>query len=349
MDLRRDVPLAPFTTLGVGGPALFFAEARAEEDVPEAVEFAGRQRVPLFVLGGGSNLLVADSGFPGLVLRMGIRGVAETASGEDVLVEAGAGEAWDAVAARCVERGLAGVECLSGIPGTVGGTPVQNVGAYGQEVATVIRAVRAFDCVSSAVRDLPASECGFGYRSSVFNTVDAGRYIVLRVTYALIPGGSPGVGYREVMDRFRSSGAAPSLGDVRAAVRGIRRAKAMLLVPGDPDSRSAGSFFKNPTVSEAEYARLNELAGPDLPRYPAPEGRVKVPAATLIEQAGFARGHRRGGAAISSRHTLALVNRNRATAREILDLAREIRDRVCERFGVELMPEPVLLGFDEPL
>lgn len=349
MDVRRDVPLAPFTTLGVGGPAHFFAEARTEEDVPAAVEFAGHQGAPLFVLGGGSNLLVADTGFPGMVLRMCISGVAETEAGEVTLVEAGAGEAWDAFVGRCVERGLAGIECLSGIPGTAGGTPVQNVGAYGQDVAAVIRTVRAFDRTSGGVRDIPASECDFGYRSSVFNTTDAGRHIVLRVTYALIPGGPPGAGYREVMDQLRSSGAAPSLGDVRAVVRGIRRAKSMLLVPGDPDSRSAGSFFKNPTVSEAEYARLNELVGPDLPRYPAFEGTVKVPAAGLIEKAGFVRGYRRGGAAISSRHTLALVNRNRATAREILDLAREIRDRVRERFDVVLMPEPVLLGFEEPL
>jgi UDP-N-acetylmuramate dehydrogenase len=349
MDLRRDVPLAPLTTLGVGGPARFFVDANAEKDVPEAVEFAARRKLPLFVLGGGSNLLVADSGFPGVVLHMGIPGVRETAAGEETLVEAGAGEVWDALVARCVERGLAGIECLSGIPGTVGGTPVQNVGAYGQDVAAVIRTVRAFDRVSSAVRDLPASECGFGYRSSAFNTTHAGRYIVLTVTYALIPGGPPGLGYHEVMDRFRPSGAEPSLGDVRAAVRAIRRAKSMLLVPGDPDSRSAGSFFKNPTMSDAEYARLDELAGPDLLRYPASEGRVKVSAAKLIEKAGFARGYRRGGAAISSRHTLALVNRERATAQEILDLAREIRDRVRGRFGVALTPEPVFLGFDEAL
>ncbi len=288
MNLRRDVPLAPLTTLGVGGPARFFSEARTEDDVPAAVEFATREGIPLFVLGGGSNLLVADAGFPGVVLHMGIRGVTETAAGEETLVEAGAGESWDALVARCVESGLAGVECLSGIPGTVGGTPVQDVGAYGQEVASVIRTVRAFDRVSEGAHDLPASECGFGYRSSVFNTTRAGRYIVLRVTYALIPGGPPRVSYRDVMERFRSSGAPPSLGDVRAAVLEIRRAKAMLLVPGDPDSRSAGSFFKNPTVSEAEYTRLNELVGPDLPRYPASEGLVKVPAAGLIEKAGFA-------------------------------------------------------------
>ncbi len=349
MDLRRDVLLAPFTTLGVGGPARFFAEARTEDDVPAAVEFAARQGIPLFVLGGGSNLLVADAGFPGVALHMGILGVAETAAGEETLVEAGAGEPWDPLVARCVESGLAGVECLSGIPGTVGGTPVQNVGAYGQEVSAVIRAVRVFDRETGEACDLSASDCGFEYRSSAFNTAHAGRYVVLRVTYGLTPGGQPRVSYRDVMEQFRSSGAVPSLRNVRAAVRGIRRAKAMLLVPGDPDSRSAGSFFKNPVVSEAEYVRLNELAGPELPRYAASEGLVKVPAAKLIEKAGFARGYRRGGAAISSRHMLALVNRNRATAREILDLAREIRDRVRERFGVVLKPEPVLLGFDDTL
>jgi UDP-N-acetylmuramate dehydrogenase len=348
MDLRRDVPLASLTTLGVGGPARFFAEAHTEEDVPETVEFAGREGIPLFVLGGGSNLLVADTGFPGVVLRMGIAGVREMSDAEGTFVEAGAGEAWDALVDRCVERDLAGIECLSGIPGTVGGTPVQNVGAYGQDVAEVIRVVRAFDRKAGDVRDIPASECGFEYRSSVFNTTDAERYVVMRVTYALTPGGLPHVAYRDLTERFPNTGAPPSLREVRAAVREIRRAKGMLLVPGDADSRSAGSFFKNPVVSETEYARLNDLAGPDLPRYAAPEGRVKVSAAKLIEKAGFARGYRRGGTAISSRHTLALVNRERATAQEILDLAREIRDQVRERFGVVLTPEPVLLGFDQP-
>jgi UDP-N-acetylmuramate dehydrogenase len=307
MNLRRDVILAPFTTLGVGGPARFFAEARTEADVPVAVEFAAREGIPLFVLGGGSNLLVADTGFPGVVLWMGIAGVCEASAGEETQVEAGAGEAWDALVDRCVERGLAGVECLSGIPGTVGGTPVQNVGAYGQEVSAVIRTVRVIDRASGAARDLPASECDFGYRSSVFNTTEAERYIVMRVAFALTPGGPPHVGYRDLMERFPTSGATPSLREVRAAVREIRRAKGMLLVPGDPDSCSAGSFFKNPVVSDAEYARLDDLAGPDLPRYPAPEGRGRS-LLPLIENAARARPP--PGARRSRRGTRWLVNRN---------------------------------------
>ncbi len=348
MDMRREVLLAEFTTLGVGGPARFFLEARTEDEAAEGTAFARREGLPFFVLGGGSNLLVSDAGFPGLVLRMGIRGVQEAEVGPEVLVEAGAGESWDAVVERCVARNLAGIECLSGIPGTAGGTPVQNVGAYGQEMAQVIRGVRVFDRDAGDLRDLSPADCGFAYRSSLFNTVAAGRYIVLSVTCGLTPGGTPAIAYRDLAARFAEGSGAPSLGAVRDAVLEIRRAKGMLLAAGDPEARSAGSFFKNPTVSETEYARLSDLAGQDLPRYPDPAGGVKLPAARLIELAGFCRGHRRGGAAISARHTLALVNRGGATAADILDLGREIADAVWERFGVVLRPEPVLLGFDEP-
>lgn len=349
MIIRRDVPLAGLTTLGVGGPARFLVEARTEAEIAEALAFAAGEGVETFVLGGGSNLLVADAGFPGLVLRVGLSGVSETVAGGETLVRAGAGEDWDALVARCVARGLGGIECLSGIPGRVGGTPVQNVGAYGQEIAPVVRAVRVLDRASGAARELAAAECAFGYRSSVFNSAAAGRYIVLEVTLALSAGAAPVTSYRDVADRFPGTGPAPTLASVREAVLGIRRAKGMLLVPGEAESRSAGSFFKNPVVSQGEFLPLRDAVGPDLPGYPEPGGGMKIPAARLIERAGFARGYRKGEAAISSRHTLALVNLGRARAADIVDLAREIRDRVRERFGVTLVPEPVFLGFEEAL
>ncbi|MBI5836051.1 MAG: UDP-N-acetylmuramate dehydrogenase [Candidatus Eisenbacteria bacterium] len=374
MDFRENVSLAGFTTLGVGGPARWFADAGSEGEVREALAFAAARSLPLFVLGGGSNLLVADEGFPGVVLHMGLRGVRTTSQGPVEILEVGAGEDWDRFVGVCVAGGLAGLECLSGIPGTVGGTPVQNVGAYGQEVSSAIQSVRVLDRRSGETREMTRTECAFGYRASVFNTVERDRFIVLRVTFTLPHGAAPALNYRDVKEYFAArTGAAaalPSLAEVRNAVREIRARKAMLLVPGDPDCRSAGSFFKNPVVSEAQYAQICEAAGADAPRFPAGAAAagafaaigkdststttstsapsspalVKVPAAWLIERAGFQRGHARGRAGISSKHTLALVNRGGATATEILDLAREVRDGVERNFGVKLEVEPVMLG-----
>jgi len=354
--IRENTPLAPFTTLQIGGAARFFAEARSEDDLLDALSFAERQQLPIFILGGGSNLLIADEGFPGLVVRVALEGVAWRNEGEKVLVTAGAGEDWDELVRRCVERDLAGVECLSGIPGSVGGTPVQNVGAYGQEVSETIVSVRVFDRFSGRFVELSDAGCQFSYRASLFNTVARDRYIVLAVTYALKPDGDPALRYPDVKNFFANAAGKPSLEEVRDAVRAIRARKAMLITPDDPDCRSAGSFFKNPVVTLETFARIEVAAKEQglirdderAPSFPASEGKVKVPAAWLIERAGFQKGYSRGRVGISSKHTLAIVNRGAATAREVIELAQEIRERVAARFGVSLAPEPVFVGFDLP-
>jgi UDP-N-acetylmuramate dehydrogenase len=343
--IHEDVALAPLTTFGIGGPARYFIDAPDENTVLEATWLAKERNLPIFVLGGGSNLLVADRGFPGLVIKVGLTGVEWEDNRDKMSVCAGAGEDWDRLVALCVERGLYGVECLSGIPGSVGGTPVQNVGAYGQEVSEVLSSVRAYDRSTDFVVEMPREACGFAYRTSVFNTIAKDRYIVLQVTYSLMKHGAPAIRYADVQREFEGKDAVPSLAEVRAAVRRIRARKAMLLVDGDPDCRSAGSFFKNPIVSEEEFAELQSLAGGSAPRYPASPGKVKTAAAWLIERAGFSKGHSRGPVGLSSKHTLALVNKGGATAEDVLDLAREIRGRVHDRFGIKLIPEPVFMGF----
>jgi UDP-N-acetylmuramate dehydrogenase len=352
MDFRENAPLAPLTTLGVGGPARWLAEATTEDEVRAALEFAASRNAPLFVLGGGSNVLVADEGFPGVVLRVGLRGVRTSSEGPVEALEAGAGEDWDAFVGVCVAGGLAGLECLSGIPGTVGGTPVQNVGAYGQEVAPAIRSVRVLDRASGAAREMTRYECGFGYRTSVFNTSARDQHIVLRVTFVLPRGAAPNLSYRDVRGYFAArSGAAagpPTLAEVREAVREIRRGKSMLLVPGDPDCRSAGSFFKNPVLSEVQFNKLMVRAsakGLTVPSYPALDAQRKVSAAWLVEHSGFSKGFTLGAAGISKKHALALVNRGGARAAEIVRLKDEIQRAVLEVWGIALEAEPVMIGF----
>jgi UDP-N-acetylmuramate dehydrogenase len=262
MLLEENKPLAPYTTFAIGGPARWFAQAAGEDEIVEAASWARECAAPLFVLGGGSNLLVSDAGFDGLALRVGLRDVV-AADAPDYpsqrIYQAAAGEDWDGFVERTVQDGCAGVECLAGIPGTVGGTPVQNVGAYGQEVASSIERVRAFDLKEQAFVEFPAAECGFAYRRSRFNSVDRGRYIVTRVDYRLTPGGAPTLRYAELQRAVlesRPEGAEASLAKVAAVVRRIRHSKGMLLVEGDPDCRSAGSFFKNPVVTEEQVRRV---------------------------------------------------------------------------------------------
>ena len=356
MKLIENKPLACFTTFGIGGPARWFVEAESEEEIAEAAAWAGERGVALFVLGGGSNLLVSDAGFNGLVLRVGLRGIAvpeiSTEDGHRVYQVAG-GEDWERFVERTVEDSCAGLECLAGIPGTVGGTPVQNVGAYGQEVASAIERVRAFDLQKHEFVEFAAVDCGFAYRRSRFNSTDRGRYVVTQVDYRLTLGGAPTVRYAELQRTLaegQAEGREASLAEVAAVVRRIRQSKGMLLVEGDPDCRSAGSFFKNPMVGEEELGEIAAVSEKAPPRFPAGagvenQGRVKVPAAWLIEQAGFAKGYRLGNAGISSRHTLALVNLGEASAGEILALAGEIADAVEARFEIRLEMEPVLVGF----
>src|SRR5579859_2755230 len=343
MDIQENIILARFTTFGIGGPARWFVEARSEAEIVEAVRWARERGVPLFVLGGGSNLLVSDTGFTGLVVHVALRGMEIADQPDGRLYRVAAGENWDEFVSRTVKENCAGVECLAGIPGTVGGTPVQNVGAYGQEVAETIRCVRVLDLESLTFAEMTAAECGFEYRKSIFNSTAKGRFLVTRVDYRLRPGGMANLRYADLKKVF-PDGSAPSLIEVAEAVRRIRQAKGMLLIEGDMDCRSAGSFFKNPVI-EAEYLpEITARIGVRPPTYPAGDGLVKLPAAWLIEQAGCQKGFRMGAVGISSRHTLALVNLGGATAKDVLALRDLIRERVG-RLGIELEMEPVLLGF----
>ena len=340
-----DVPFARFSTIGVGGPASWFGRAESIEDVAGAHAWCGEQGADLLVLGDGSNLIVADQGFGGLVLQIAIGGIKFSMRGGDTIMRAGAGESWDGVVAATVERGLVGLECLSGIPGRVGGTPLQNVGAYGQEVADTIDQVICFDRTSATIVTLSNADCAFAYRSSRFKHDDAGRFIVCEVTFRLRIG-SPTIAYPDVLQVFaREMVGTPSARDVRSVVLEIRRRKGMVLNPGDPDTRSVGSFFMNPIVPADVHVRVASTAGEaSAPGYAAPGG-VKVPAAWLIERAGFIRGYAAGRVGLSTKHPLAIVNRGGATARDVVELAVRIKRQVAERFGVWLRPEPVFVGF----
>jgi UDP-N-acetylenolpyruvoylglucosamine reductase len=344
----QQVPLAAWTTLGLGGPAASFAEAGTEAALIEAVRTADAEGEPLLVLGGGSNVVISDQGFGGTVVKVATRGVSFGAGpGGTVKLTVSAGEDWDDVVARCVAEDLAGLECLSGIPGLAGATPIQNVGAYGQEVAGTILAVRAWDRDRGAVAEIPAADCGFGYRTSRFKR--DGRHLVLAVTFGLTRG--PRSAPIRYPDLAAELGAAPGdrlpLGEVRSGVLKVRARKGMVLDAGDPDSRSAGSFFTNPVLTDQEFAALTARHDGPVPHYPAGPGQVKVPAAWLIERAGFSKGHTGPGPAparISTKHTLALVNPGGATTAGLLALAREIQDGVRAAFGVSLDIEPVLVG-----
>jgi UDP-N-acetylmuramate dehydrogenase len=355
MTIQEDVPLAPLTTLQVGGAARYLAELRRENDVREAAQFAKSRGLPLFVLGGGSNLVVADSGWPGVVLRIAIGGItapntadAADAPGNAVLFSVGAGVNWDDFVAQAVVQNCAGIECLSGIPGSVGGTPVQNVGAYGQEVADTVESVRALDLKEDRTVVLPKPACRFRYRTSIFNTTERGRYIILRVNFRLKRGGAPSLKYADLQKYFAEKKTPPSLAEVREAVREIRRSKGMLIVPGDDDCRSAGSFFKNPVLSEEQFKDLAERAqsrGLEIPSYPALDAQRKVSAAWLVEHSGFSKGYAVGPAGISNKHALALINRGGAKASDIVSLKDEIQHGVQEAWGILLKPEPVFIGF----
>ncbi|HVX97191.1 MAG TPA: UDP-N-acetylmuramate dehydrogenase [Polyangia bacterium] len=348
LAVREDVALAPLTTLELGGRARHFVEARDEATILAALAWARAHGAPLFVLGGGSNVVVADAGYDGLVLRVCTNGRSFVPAGGEVLVTAAAGEPWDALVAETVARGLAGLECLSGIPGSVGATPIQNVGAYGQEVAETIRSVRVVDRRDGSIVELPPAACAFGYRDSAFRRAPE-RHVVLDVTFALRPGGPPTLRYRELGDAI---GGAPTLSTVRDTVIALRRRKSMVIDAADPNRRSVGSFFTNPIVA-ADVAQLlveRSVAGglvrapEDVPRWPAGAGFVKLSAGWLIERAGIAKGLRAGAVGVSTNHALALVHHGGGTTAELVALARRVRDAVAARFGVTLAPEPIFVG-----
>jgi UDP-N-acetylmuramate dehydrogenase len=348
MLIQENVPLAPLTTLKVGGPARYFVQAHTIAEVGEAVSLARSRNLAFVVLGEGSNLVISDAGWPGLVLKVSIPGVEERSQGDKSLFEVGAGEDWDKFVAHAVSRNRAGIECLSGIPGSVGGTPVQNVGAYGQEVAETIESVLALDLKDGQVHELCNEACSFQYRTSIFNTSERGRYIILRVTYALTPGGEPAILYADLKKYFAGWSTKPSLADTREAVRQIRASKAMLITPGDEDCRSAGSFFKNPVLSDEQYKELSQRAtakGLQIPSYPALQAQRKISAAWLVEHSGFSKGYGNGRVGISRKHALAIVNRGDATAAEFVALKEQIQRRVEDTWGLRLETEPVFVGF----
>ncbi len=355
MQIEQNIPLAPFTTLRIGGPARYFARATSESDLLEAVRFAREGSLPIFILGGGSNLVVPDEGYPGLVLQVAMQ--------ENLIVDGPkdefppnrftrylvpAGVDWDEFVDQVCVAGFSGMECLAGIPGFVGGSPVQNIGAYGQEVSQTIGAVHAFDLETLQSRHIPASECGFAYRTSIFNSTLRNRYIITRVAFDFSLDASPSLTYPDLQRHFAGH-PNPTPAEIAAAVRQIRATKGMYLDPSapSPDHRSAGSFFKNPFVPPsalASIARSLDIPEAKIPHWPTPTGEIKLPAAWLIEQAGFPKGFNLGPVGISSRHTLALINRTgNATCADLLALRDLITTEVAVRFHITLEQEPVFL------
>lgn len=348
LDVRHGVSLAPFTTIGIGGPARHFVRVETIDELREALDWARSNDQPLFILGGGSNLLIADEGFAGLVVQLDLRGVTIESVDDHAIVRVAAGERWDDFVARAVRNGWAGIECLSGIPGSTGATPIQNVGAYGQEVSETIIRVEVLDRQEGIVKTLTNWECRFGYRASLFKNFERERYVVTAVTFRLKVDGPGALRYPELRRYVESQGIGESdLRGIRGAVIAIRKRKGMVIDPADPDTRSDGSFFMNPVVPAAEHESLLRRIGEgEKPvAFPDAAGNVKLSAAWLIEHAGFEKGFTMGRAGLSTKHTLAVVNRGGATAGDVIALVDEIRSRVQEKFGIELHPEPNFIGF----
>jgi UDP-N-acetylmuramate dehydrogenase len=350
--IREAVPLAPFTTIGLGGPARYFATCTTEDDVRDALEFGRRRSLPVHILGGGSNVVFRDAGFPGLVIHVAIDGLRFDEQGPGVLLEAAAGVNWDTLVGQSAARGLSGIECLSGIPGRVGGAPIQNIGAYGQEVAETLVDVACLDRERHTRVTFGRDECGFAYRMSRFKAADRDRFVVLGVRLRLQRDTRPVLRYQELVAAVARRGgvdavaptAAVSL--VREAVLELRRGKSMVLDPSDPNTRSVGSFFMNPVLSTEAFAEVQRRwrasgAAGEVPTFPAANG-IKVPAAWFLEQSGFKKGLQRNGVGLSTRHALALVNRGGTTA-DLLALAEEIERAVHEQFGVQLEREAVVV------
>ena len=352
-------PLAPLCSLELGGPARYLVEALDEETVIGALHWARECGIAVIVLGGGSNVVIADRGFDGLVVLMVQRGIEMRREGGAVRITAQAGEPWDPFVQLTVSEGLAGIECLSGIPGLVGAVPVQNVGAYGQEVSETISSVRVLDRKTLKISEMAPKECRFAYRTSIFKNEQADRFVILAVSFTLLPGGPAAVRYAELKSAIGASNVEPTLAHAREAVIALRRRKSMVFDPTDENRRSVGSFFLNPVVSaeKATYIVENTLSDGvvsnsyDIPQFPVEGGKVKLAAGWLLEHAGVRMGKRRGPVGVSSRHVLALVHHGGGTTSELLEFARHVRNAVAERFDVMLKPEPVLIGFakDDPL
>jgi UDP-N-acetylmuramate dehydrogenase len=348
IEIQESVPLADLTTFGVGGPARYFVRIPSEKDAVSALSFADERGLETLVLGGGSNVLISDEGFTGLMILNRITGFSVEEAGDTMLVTVGGGRDWQDFTDLCVAKGWQGIECLAGIPGTVGASPIQNIGAYGQEVSQVISQVRCLETATGKAVTFDNEVCAFRYRESIFNTGEVGKYLVTSVTFRLTRGGAPFIHYRELEERL-SEIPSPTLTDVRDAVIAIRDSKGVLVRTGYESFKSAGSFFKNPVVSRARFESVEALvAGHGDSKnwaWPLPNGDVKISAAYLIQRSGFDRGYRRGNVGISPHHTLILINHGRASAREVVDFAAEVQQRVLDRFGVLLTPEARLIGF----
>ncbi|HEX8152111.1 MAG TPA: UDP-N-acetylmuramate dehydrogenase [Thermoanaerobaculia bacterium] len=346
LEIQSNIPLAPFTTIGIGGPARFFVRATEVDALREALAWARENDHAVFILGGGSNLLISDDGFDGLVIHVDLRGITIESEDEYAMVRVAAGEPWDPFVAMTVENGWAGVECLSGIPGSTGATPIQNVGAYGQDVSETIARVEALDRTADRVRTFTNEECRFGYRASLFKNHERERYVVLAVTFRLKRGGEASVRYPELRKYLEEHGIAMhDLRAVRDAVIAIRKRKGMVIDPHDPDTRSDGSFFMNPILTAADYERFAKQPGTETaPHFPGGEGTIKLSAAWLIEHAGFHKGFVHGNVGLSTKHTLAVINRGDGTAREVVELVQMVQHGVREKFGVEIHPEPNFIG-----
>lgn len=348
VKIESKVELAPRSTLGVGGRASYFARVTSEAELVEALTWANAQKAEVRVLGGGSNIVIADAGFDGLVLEMAQRGLSERADGAAVEVTAAAGEPWDEFVAAMISRGYQGLECLSGIPGRVGATPIQNVGAYGQEVSETISRVTAFDRARGERVNLRGDECRFSYRDSLFKSIEPGRFVVTEVCFRLRPNAAPALRYAELERWFEARPETPrTLAQVRATVIALRRAKSMVLDANDSNSRSCGSFFTNPILNREAFSEFCARAGDqiNIPSFPQADGRVKLSAGWLIEHAGFARGTRSGAVGLSTEHALALVAHEGARAEDVVRFAGSVRRGVLARFGVRLESEPVFWGF----
>ena len=351
LAIRSQVPLHDYTTLELGGPAAHFLEAPQESQIHAALAWARERELPLTPIGGGSNIVVSDQGVPGLVLRVATRGIRREPAAGGEIWHIAAGENWDQVVAAAVAADLAGIECLSGIPGNCGAAPIQNIGAYGQEIAETLVEVQALEVATGKARSLRPGDLDLAYRNSRLKR-EANQWIVTGVTLLLQRGAPPALRYPGLEDAVRSCGPV-SIASCREAVLELRRSKSMVQDPADPNRRSAGSFFLNPILPEAEVRALEQAARDQgllrsnsaIPSFPAQPGCRKIPAAWLIEQSGFPRGLREGGIGLSSCHTLALVHHGGATTQDLLQFAAKIRQGVSDRFGVQLEQEPILLGF----
>ena len=341
--------LRPLTTMGVGGSARNFVEARNEEDVIEAARSAIERGEELYPLGGGSNVVVSDDGVPGTVVRLRTERIDLSPEGGDKIhVTAAAGENWHRFALEMTEGGYAGLECLGGIPGAVGATPIQNVGAYGQEVSQTITRVRALHRKELNIVEFTKEECQFGYRDSVFKQALKDQFVVLSVTYELTPGGPPLIRCGELSKSFeQEKNETPSLMEVFNRVVELRRKKSMVYDTSDPNHRSCGSFFVNAQIAPREVEKISEIAGSPAPTFPGENGLVKVPSAWLIERAGLSKGAKMGCAGLSTKHTLSIVAHDGATANDVVHFAHHVRDMVMKRFSVDLRPEPHFWGFSD--